>query len=282
MEVDNSRETRQLATDWLNSKTKDVNEGLTILEKAGYKPNVCKIFRKNIGRQDIPKKLQAEMFGYLRYHATKTDAAHTDLTGDETDPSAPVTDKVMTNIEKELAVEIYPAVIKQLLTEFRDLYVQRSIIHQGLKEVGESNDLKSTTERKRILAVTDAVSHRMDILWQAMEAYKATEALPAEEVFATPFDPDKVVIQEDEKKEDEKKEKAKLELAPDVEGLKKQSDNWRTKILKAQNRLDYQSEKKEDKPNPMPEGPKRITVIKRIDQLKAEKEIIDLALANAK
>lgn len=278
-DVNSTAEMRQEAIDWLNGK-RDTEKGLEILEKSGYKPHVCEIFRKNFNRKDIPGKVLLEIRNYLRYFATPTSEIHKDeLIGNELDDQ--VNEKVLSNIEKELANDEYPAIIKQLLTEFHGLYQQRSLLHKGLKEVGEGNDLKSTTERKRILFVTDAISRRMDALWQAMEAYKAYGTLPSEELFATSFDPDKVVVPEDDKK-DSDKSKSELVLATDVDGLKKQSENWRTKLSKAQNRLDYQDEKKADKPNPMPEGPKRITLLKRIDQLKAEKETIDLALANMK
>lgn len=278
-DVNSTAEMRQEAIDWLNGK-RDTEKGLEILEKSGYKPHVCAIFRKNFNRKDIPGKVLLEIRNYLRYFATPTSEIHKDeLTEDEL--ADQVNEKVLSNIEKELANDEYPAIIKQLLTEFHGLYQQRSLLHKGLKEVGEGNDLKSTTERKRILFVTDAISRRMDALWQAVEAYKADGTLPSEELFATSFDPDKVVVPEDDKKDPEKP-KSELVLATDVEGLKKQSENWRTKLAKAQNRLDYQDEKKADKPNPMPEGPKRITLLKRIDQLKAEKETIDLALANMK
>lgn len=278
-DVNSTAEMRQEAIDWLNGK-RDTEKGLEILEKSGYKPHVSAIFRKNVTRKDIPGKVLLEIRNYLRYFATPTSEVHKDeLTEDEI--SDQLNERALSNIEKELANEEYPQIIKQLLTEFHGLYQQRSILHKGLKEVGEGNDLKSTTERKRILFVTDAISRRMDALWQAMEAYKADGTLPSEELFATSFDPDKVVVPEDDKKEPEKP-KSELVLATDVDGLKKQSENWRTKLSKAQNRLDYQDEKKANKPNPMPEGPKRITLIKRIDQLKAEKETIDLALANMK
>ena len=278
-DVNSTAEMRQEAIDWLNGK-RDTEKGLEILEKSGYKPHVAAIFRQNRTRKDIPGKVLIEIRNYLRYFATPNSEVHKDeLTEDEIAEQLNV--RVLTNIEKELANEEYPPIIKRLLTEFHGLYQQRSLLHKGLKEVGEGNDLKSTTDRKRILFVADAISRRMDELWKSMESYKTDGTLPAEELFATSFNPDKVVIPEDDKTEGDKP-KPELVLATDIDGLKKQSDNWRIKLAKAQNRLDYQGEKKADKPNQMPEGPKRITLLKRIDQLKAEKEIIDLALANMK
>ncbi|MDH6355490.1 hypothetical protein M2132_001833 [Dysgonomonas sp. PH5-45] len=77
------------------------------------------------------------------------------------------------------------------------------------------------------------------------------------------------------------KEKGIYSLPDSIEELKKMSENWRTKILKAENMLNYQSESKKGKePNPMPEGIKRINLINRILILKKEKANIDAKIEN--
>ena len=48
MEVNSSAEMRQRAIDWLNSKDRDLDSGIKVLEDAGYKPAVMENFRKNI------------------------------------------------------------------------------------------------------------------------------------------------------------------------------------------------------------------------------------------
>lgn len=48
MEVKSTAEIRTRATDWLNSKNKDISAGIKILEDANYKPNVMQNFREHM------------------------------------------------------------------------------------------------------------------------------------------------------------------------------------------------------------------------------------------
>lgn len=56
--------------------------------------------------------------------------------------------------------------------------------------------------------------------------------------------------------------------------------NESIKIVKARNMLLYQTEKKQKKENPMPEGPKRIKYEKKIEKLLKLISQIDLKIAN--
>jgi DNA polymerase III epsilon subunit-like protein len=71
-------------------------------------------------------------------------------------------------------------------------------------------------------------------------------------------------------------------LPDDIESLKKIKENIRIKLTKANNRLLYQSEKKEKDYNPMPEGVKRLLIEEKIEKLKKQKEIIDDRIKNLK
>ncbi|MDH6355467.1 hypothetical protein M2132_001810 [Dysgonomonas sp. PH5-45] len=262
---------RQKAIDWLNSG-RNLDSGLEILKEAGYKPHVISNFYKNRSRRDIPKKILQEVRNYIRYC---TNPQINNSVHEDEPPVGNPDEKFEGNIDKELQKE-YPGIIKQLLTDFRDLYIDRSKQHAALKAVGEANDEKSMGERKRVSMVIDAESRRMDTLWKAFEEYKTLGLLPGESLFAEPFNPETIVEQKNQKKE------KPFILPDDAVSLKKMSENWRTKIVKAENKLQYQSEKQGDKPNPIPVGPKRITQEKRISQLKEEKLAIDTKIAELK
>lgn len=280
-EVKQSAELREQATKWLNGQTRDIDSGLDILKEANYKPHVIAIFEKNKNRRDIPDKVTQEIRNYLRYFANPTKDIHKDELSAE-DADLLVKEKeFVSNIQIEIANDQYPDIVKQLLVEFNEDYNKRSIAHKELKAVGESNDDESCEKRKVLLNRIKNYSTRMDILWPLFEAYKENpEALPSDEIVLAAFNPDEVTEEDANDDDDEKKTGKELVLATDVEALKKQAENWRTKLVKAENRLNYQSEKKEDKLNPIPEGPKRIKQVKRIEQLTAEKLVIDTELAN--
>lgn len=260
-------EFRQRAIEWLNSRDRNFDKGITILKDAGYKPHVVANFEKNKNRRDIPDKLLKEIRLYIRYSVNPDSPEHEDEP-----PFVDPEKSFETNIEKLLNNE-YPPLVKQLLTEYRDLYTGRSMMHKDLKAVGEQNDDTSTNERKRITAMIEASSRRMDILWPAFDEYRKSGKEPDASLFEKPFDPVSVTAAP-------VKEEQKLILPDNMEELKKMSENWRSKLLKAETKLEYQADsKKGKKPNPMPAGQKRILQEKRIAKLREEKEAIDLKIA---
>jgi len=272
MEVNSSAKMRQRAIDWLNSKDRDIEKGIKVLEDACYKPSVMEIFRKKITRMDIPGKVLQEVRNYLRYFASPQSEVHKDLVVDQD-----MIEKVKTIGED--STDEYPADMKQVIQELSDVYKQRGMFHNQLNAVGEGNTTEQKAERRKLLAIIKACSDRIEILSVAYEKFKAEGTLPTANTLKAVFDADKVKVEADKDEKPEKEEK-KFELAAKYDDLKKQADNWRIKLAKAENKLLYQVEKKMDKPNPIPEGPKRIKQQKRIAQLKAEKEQIDLAIVN--
>jgi hypothetical protein len=171
----------------------------------------------------------------------------------------------------------YPGIIKKALTEFHSFYQKRSILHRELKATGELNDEKSIAERKQKLTVIDALSRRMDILCGIFEQYKEDGSLPEASFFDEPFDPEKEATTGQPVPG-----YTEFVLPDDLEELKKLKENLRIKISKAENRLEYQSEKKEEKANLMPEGPKRAEILKRIEEMKKQKEAVEYKIVELK
>jgi len=273
MEVNSSAEMRKRATDWLNSKDRDLDAGIKILDEAGYKPAVMENFRKNFNRRDIPPKLLLEIRNYLRYYASPDSDIHRDVVID------PETYEKVKQVGHDSTNE-YPAEVKQVIAELSDVYKSRGVFHNQLAAIGEGNTNEQKAERRKLIAIIKACSDRIGVLSESYEKFKVDGSIPAPEILNQVFDADKVKIQPDADEPKAEKTEKQFELATTLEDLKKQSENWRTKLAKAENKLLYQVEKKLPKPNPIPAGPKRIKQEKRIAQLKAEKEQIDLAVVN--
>lgn len=275
--VDTSKELREKIIGWINSKERNFQSGLKLLQESGYKPHVTKRLEKWGAVDHSAKKLLQELRLYLRYTVSQDSSIHDDeLDGDQGDPD----EKFLSRVEKELQQE-YPPIVKQLLSEFSGLYNSRSILHKDLKAKGENNDEKTVAERKHILLVIDSTSRRMDVLWKAFSAYKESEQLPDESLFSEPFDPEKEVS-EIEKKKDNPDSYKDIDLPADPVALKKMKDNFRINISKTKNKLEYQDEKKGEKPNPMPEGPKRAELEKRLTWLENQKERIEYKIVEMK
>jgi hypothetical protein len=132
-------------------------------------------------------------------------------------------------------------------------------------------------QRRRKLVIIDAISRRMDILWGIFDGYKKDGSLPEESFFEEPFDPEKEATNGQPVPG-----YTEFVLPENLDELKKLKENLRIKISRAENRLEYQSEKKEDKPNPMPEGPKRAELLKRIEEMKKQKEAVEYKIVELK
>jgi DNA polymerase III epsilon subunit-like protein len=78
-----------------------------------------------------------------------------------------------------------------------------------------------------------------------------------------------------EERIEKSKRKIKLISPDDLNSLKKLKENLRTKIAKAKNRLEFQSERKEDVSNPIPEGDQRSQLLKIIASMELQKETIE-------
>jgi hypothetical protein len=279
MDVNLATDLRNEVVKWINSKAKDLDKGFELMRKSGYKPHVFQNFIKNRHRHDIPLKLENQLRLFLRYYANPNNPIHQDEVHDFYQKNETPAENTQAGFTQDENLEFYPGLIKSCITQFRDLYTQRSKMHNQLKKIGEGNSKKETGERAVIMAKIEAASRRMDELWEYIDAYKKNGYLPSEEsVNAGKLDLTTVKA----KAQVEDTEKSNFVLASDVASLTKQSDGWRTKIVKAKNRLKYQTETRQEKQNPMPEGPKRIKLERRIERLIQEKLIIDTALAKIK
>ena len=264
-------EIRQKAVDFLNSDNRSTAAGIAILEEANYKPHVVAIFKDKLGRKDIPEKVVTEIRLLIRYHANPDSEIHKDIL-----PGDCTTDEDLTrSVEIMSGSDEYPELIKKLILQLSEGYKLRSSLHVALKEVGEGADEESNLKRAAVVTQIDNLSKRIATLGEFFEKFKKQEEFDSNELellLNTPVD----LFAKDSSDEEPEKE---FVLAEGKENLKKQVSNWRGKITKAKNQLLYQNDKKQDKENPMPEGPKRIKIENRLAKMEPELLLIETALA---
>lgn len=269
---------REKVAAWVNGKKRSYAEGISLMEETGYKPNVLACIKKWGEGTRALRALDMELRNFLRFVVNPKNSIHQDIDSEGNSKSnltpEQENEKVLGNIEKELSNEEYAPIIKQLLTEFSELYKGRSIFHRELKEVGDGNDDVSTGKRSRLAFVIDAMSRRMDILWPAFEAYKENGTLPEQTLFDTPFDPEKGF----EMPKGNSGNPVEFVLADNLVDLKKQKENLRIKISKRNNLLMYQEERKCEKENPMPESPRRKKLEKELVELNKNKEAVEFKI----
>jgi hypothetical protein len=158
----------------------------------------------------------------------------------------------------------YPAQLQRLVKENSSLYMLRGKKHAALKRLPDDNSQETIEERLKLVNEIKGISDRLEILFTYFDAFEKTGALP-----------DESVLWPEEQKEQEKK-------SDNIEDMKNQKKNIQSSITKDRNMLLYGSKTKpkEGEGSPVPEGPKRTTLERRIAKKEAEIKDLDQRIAN--
>ena len=156
----------------------------------------------------------------------------------------------------------YPPILRRVISEYAELFQERSKMHRILTEMPEGNSQALKTKRAEIFDIIKSLSARLEFLYAIRQQFEVNGEIPSEdEIWPAP------------------KEEAKTELPDDPELLRKMKKNQQSANSKDQNMLDYQSQKKGEAEKPMPTGPKRLKLENRIKARLKFIQKIDLKLA---
>ncbi|MCY1720172.1 hypothetical protein OU798_07450 [Prolixibacteraceae bacterium Z1-6] len=155
----------------------------------------------------------------------------------------------------DLKLMQYPRVIRRLKMEYQENYKNRSIMHKKMTEVPEVNSPENLQSRADYLKDIKAMSARMEYLYKFIQNFEDKGVVPAAEEVWPPNE--------------------EYVLPENITDLKKLKKNLQTNNTKDRNQLLYQQKTKDDKENPMPEGPKRSRIENRIKKNEETILIID-------
>lgn len=156
----------------------------------------------------------------------------------------------------------FPAVVRRVIYEYAECYRKRGALHYQMSHVPETNDKASCQQREELLSEIKKLSARMDVLYLARQAYLEKKQLP---------DPDRLWP---------KPAAVGDNLPDDVQELKKLKKQIQTSLTKDRNLLDYGSKTKLESRDPMPAGPKRLKVEKRMKEKRHTLELIEIKIIN--
>ena len=168
-----------------------------------------------------------------------------------------------------------PDIIAQAKNELYELFTAISIAHRKLYELGEGNSEDVVAERRRILQDRLPLIRRYERLYLLKEKYFDTGVVPAElpRMLAERVVEEPKPVQDSSRKE--------LESLSDIELMKK-AHSLKVNINKTRNRLEYQSLKKLDIPNPMPESPLRSKLEAKLADLRKQYTLVTQILESRK
>lgn len=281
------------AAAWIRSK-KDFAEGIAILHESGFRPSVVrKLARDGAEGPAAAERLEFNMREFVKAYGIKTDVPDTDpelhvFEGEESPADTPeekqlgvmASDKALDDGELQIADQNAVKVIH----EYAAAYRRREKAMRLMAEVGESNDQESMDKRKALSDEIDECSSLMERLYPLFERHQSGSDISEEEIGNAMQTAADAPDTSSEKSDATGSGADHTSEACDFEGKSREElvqlkKNAQSRVIKAKNRLEYQSEKKEEKPNPMPEGPKRVKLETKIANEEKLIEAIDMAIA---
>ncbi len=237
---------REDAIKWLNGK-RDFDRGAKILIQSGYKPHVAAKISKWGNTPHAEEKLLHEIRMMIRVWGDPEAVEHEDEDEMEKSDETGLLDFIA-----QTGSESDTEVLKNARINCAEMFRERGVLRNQLIEIGESNDEKSIESRKELIQQIKNLSDKIDTLYQTVANGEPgnTEKEPGE-------DP-----------------------KPTKEELLRIKSNIKSKLTRARNMLEYQQEKKAEKPNQMPEGANRKKYENKIIRLENDLESIDLQLAD--
>lgn len=162
---------------------------------------------------------------------------------------------------------LYPPIIDRIKNDLQQIMKDQAELQKKLTELGDANDEKTKEQAVEYGKLIDVLAFRFDQLAKAKEKYFDDGTVPD----------DKELYPKNEDDQKDKKDPFGLKKMKPGEVVKRRS-NLVTGITKDQNKLTYQSPKKLEQENPMPEGEERKKVEDRLAKKKEEVEAIDAFL----
>lgn len=272
-------EARSEAMKWLAQKPDKRNfaAGLRILVKSGYKPNVQKLLQKKGELPWTMEKLTSCLRDVVQVYYNPDDprfddVPDADMLNDKTGEKPAVDEQDgIAKLAASPGFQSMPEVMQILIRNFADAYKQRAKLTRQRYELGESNDEDVVNKRKALGESIDKLTDYMDVLASMRQAYESDGVLPDLEKL------NKTDVQgsgSEDAPDDSVDYKAMT-----TEKLKTRKKSLTNQITRKENMLLYQSDTKQEEENPLPDSPKRIKLLKQIENLKAEKSKVEYELA---
>ena len=270
-----SKQKREEAINWLNSKSRAFEEGVAILEESGYKPGVVRRL-KTIGETPVNREhLVENIRQYLRHlgqEVEDTDADMGVINGEEPqvlESENDGQDSLITLADKIEAgeKEDFDAKCGELLITYAKAFRQREQCHRMLLEVPEDNTEENVAKRKEISDDIDRLTDKLERIYPLIKNYIDNGVVPSYEE----------TNEADEENTTDDKTADLAALTKDE--LKRMLKSAKTKILRKTNMLLYQQETKAEQENPLPECPKRTKYETAIAELQKDVEQLEYAIA---
>ena len=274
---------RTQAMKWLAQPVNKRNfaVGLQILGKSGYKRNVHAMLVRKGEQPWTVEKLTTCLRDVIQIYYNPNDPRFAevpdvdDLNDRDGEHQSVSEQESMAKSADTTSFKQMPEVMQLVVKAFADAYKQRARLARQRTEIDESNDDESVARRKQIGEQMDQLTSYMDALAPLKEAYDSNGSVPSREDFdkiaASVMQPEVKPAKADNTSVDYK--------SMDTESLRKRRKSLTNQITRKENQLLYQSDSKQAVEKPLPDSPKRVKLLKQVENLKAERSKVEYELA---
>jgi hypothetical protein len=238
---------------WLNSKKPNYEEGILLYSKYSKNKFLLRHFSHGFSEKRLAKLIYV-LEKEIGFNVEPANSIHVEVKPKRRPQGT-------TALQSHKTFNKLPLIIQELIKQRGTLYRHREMWHSQLKEIPQDNKKHNKDMRKVLAAKIDHVSKRIDVLYVTLDEFNKSGKLPSEDILNW--------------KEDVPVKKKKADNLPDHTDmtplqLKNRLNNLRTYVIRDENLVNYQDRKKAAKPNPMPKGPKRTQLEKKIELRKQE------------
>jgi hypothetical protein len=249
---------KELVEKWIE-KGCNYEDGCTLFAQYGKNKVLARIFPGRQHRYEGKLKYELCKAVHISDSLDQTNLhSQNDLPENKANSNLPVNKLPAIQVEDDL-----PEEVKMVTTELSRLTAERAKLHELMSKI-EGNEETSVDARKQASDKIESLSNLIEILYSVKEAYYNDKVIPnIAELFAEPISAP---------------EKPDNELPNTIDELKELKKSIQRSLSKDKNLLEFQTETKQKKANPMSESPKRKGIEKRIDKKIKKIESIDFKL----
>lgn len=267
----------------LQPNKRKYSEGVQILKKSGYKPNVAALLTRK-GELDWTRE---KLFNCLRdviklfynpeapkFNQTEDVDVMNDAEGEVTTATQNVD---IQDIEQQgPSFRKWPEPIQRLMSVYAQTYRDRARTSRERQELPEVNDAQVAAQRKELSQRMDILTEKLERFWALRIRYDEKKIEPTDAEIDDILNNTSGNSEKSEKSDSEEEDISKL----DTEQLKVKRKSCVTERKRKQNMLLYQKPTKQKQENPMPECPKRTILEKKIAKLTERISKYEMELAN--
>lgn len=260
--------------------------GLQILGKSGYKPNVHAMLVRKGEQPWTVDKLTTCLRDVIQVYYNPDDPRFAevpdvdDLNDRDGEHQSVNEQESMAKSADTTSFKQMPEVMQLIVKAYADAYKQRAKLARQRTEIGENNDDESVARRKQIGEQMDQLTSYMDALAPLKEAYDHDGTVPDRATFDSIKNYSMVTkcMAAFDQRPKVTVGKVDYHLMYTVQ-LRTRRKSLTNQITRKENQLLYQSNSKQAVENPMPDSPKRVKLLKQIENLKAERSKVEYELA---